>query len=172
MNTAECSAIACERPEPDEFRRAMASFPSGVVIATTIDSAGRPWGFTASAFCSVSLDPPLVLVCLAKDADCHAAFTRARRLAMHVLHPGQSELALRFATKGVDKFAGEDFSPNAHGIPVLRHAPVGLDCTLHAQYDAGDHTVLISRVRTVTLAGRAPVVYYQRRFHPLSAGTT
>ena len=160
--------------DASEFREAMASFPSGVVVATTVDAAGRSWGFTASAFCSVSIEPPLVLLCLAKSADCHRAFTQAGHCAISVLHSGHRELAMRFATKGADKFAGYDFAANAHGVPVLSGAHVGLDCTPHAVYDVGDHSVLIARVQGVVTAGvpragRSPIVYYQREFHPIAA---
>jgi flavin reductase ActVB len=154
----------------DQFRQAMASFPSGVVIATTLADDGRPWGFTASAFCSVSVQPPLVLVCLAKSADCHRAFTDASRLAISVLHGGQRELAVRFATKGADKFAGQELVANAQGIPVPSTAAVALDCSVHARYAAGDHTVLVARVHAVQLTDESPALYYRRDFHTVTAG--
>ncbi len=154
------------------FREAMACFPSGVVVATTLDGDGQPRGFTASAFCSVSAAPPLVLVCLARDADCHAAFSCAPRWAISVLHSEQRELAIRFATKGAQKFAGQQLDVNAHGIPVPRDAVARLDCTPHAAHDAGDHTVLIAHVQAVTVREGAPMVYYQRGFHRIGAAAS
>lgn len=92
---------------PEEFRAAMARFPSGVVVVTTRCQDGTPRGFTASSFCSVSLEPPMVLVCLANSADSAWSFARCDRFAVSVLTPVHQPLALRFATKGSDKFAVE-----------------------------------------------------------------
>lgn len=75
-------------PRPMRFRDAMASFPSGVTIVTTADRDGRWWGFTATSFCSLSVEPPLVLVCLAKRAECHPVFLTAERFVIHVIPPG------------------------------------------------------------------------------------
>lgn len=153
------------------FTEAMSSFPSGVTIATTTDADGRRWGFTASSFCSVSMEPPLVLVCLARTAECHAAFAAAERLAIHIVAPTQADLAMRFATRGVDKFADSDFEVDPHGTPVLRGASVVLGCTLHAQHEAGDHTILVARVETAHATDDAPAVYFRRRFHPLGSAS-
>ena len=90
----------------DNFREAMASFPSGATIVTTADAAGDWWGFTASSFCSVSMDPPLVLTCLARSAQCFPAFAAADRWNIHVLPHRHADLAVRFATRGADKFDG------------------------------------------------------------------
>jgi len=147
------------------FREAMASFPSGVTIVTTTAEDGTPWGFTATAFCSVSADPPLVLVCLARTAQCHPAFERARSWAIHVIHPGHTELATRFATRGADKFGGGEFVTNPSGLPVLPGVPVLLECSEYARYDGGDHTILVGRVRDVELGAEPPALYFRRGFH-------
>src|SRR5258707_13127738 len=131
------------------FREAMASFPSGVTIVTTTDGDGRWWGFTATSFCSVSMDPPLVLVCLATTAECHAVFVEAKSWVVHVIHPDHAELALRFATRGADKFVGDQFRSDADGMPVLAAASVTLRCSLYENYLAGDHTILVGRVEDI-----------------------
>src|SRR4051812_11360247 len=95
--------------EPELFREAMAKFASGVTIVTTADSDGAWWGFTASAFSSLSLTPPLILVCLAASAESHPAFAAAAGFIVNVLGSEHEELALRFATKGADKFQGDTF---------------------------------------------------------------
>jgi len=87
----------------------MSSFPSGATIVTTSDSDGRWWGFTASSFCSVSMDPPLVLTCLANTAQCFPAFAQAERWNIHVLQHKHADLAMRFATRGAPKFDGAGF---------------------------------------------------------------
>jgi flavin reductase ActVB len=106
----------------DRFRQAMSLFPSGVAIVTTSDEECSWWGFTATSFCSLSLHPPLVLVCLATDAQCHPAFSAADSWAVNILPADQSDLALWFATKGVDKFTRGEFVANRHGDPVLTGA--------------------------------------------------
>lgn len=156
----------------DVFRQALASFPSGVTLVTTTDADGEPWGFTASAFCSVSVDPPLVLVCLARSAQCHNAFTTAEGWTINVIHADQVDLAMRFATRGADKFAGNFFDHSA-GHPALVDASVVLRCSRHAVYQEGDHTILIGEVREASTAASEPVVYFRRQFgqvQPLLAG--
>jgi flavin reductase ActVB len=148
------------------FREAMASFPSGVTIVTTADANGRWWGFTATSFCSVSMDPPLVLVCLANTAECYPVFVAAEGWMVHVIHPGHADLALRFATRGANKFADDQFRPDAHGMPVLDAASVALHCLRHANYQAGDHVILVGRVEAVELdCAQQPAVYFRRAFH-------
>ncbi|GAA0935463.1 flavin reductase family protein [Pseudonocardia zijingensis] len=151
------------------FKDAMAAFPSGITIVTTVDDEGRWWGFTATSFCSVSMDPPLVLVCLARTAECHPVFTRAPRWVVHVIRPEHADLALRFATRGADKFAAAGFRADEHGLPVLGNACVTLDCTAHQRLDGGDHTILLGRVEHTRLGDAEPAVYFRRRFHTLTS---
>lgn len=151
----------------DMFREAMASFPSGATIVTTSDASGNWWGFTASSFCSVSLDPPLVLTCLANSAQCFPAFAAADRWNIHILQHRHADLAMRFASRGADKFAGSDFEPDPHGLPVLRDASVTLRCAAYSRTDGGDHLVLMGRVEEVDLGDEAPFVYFRRKFHAL-----
>jgi len=150
------------------FRDAMAAFPSGVTIMTTADRTGRPCGFTASSFCSLSLDPPLVLVCLAKTAKCHPAFQQSDDWSIQIIAARHLALAMRFATKGGDKFAGGEFTPDERGVPVLPDAPVRLTCSAHARYDGGDHIILVARVHEVAIRDEHPLLYFRRTFHPLA----
>lgn len=152
--------------ETSTFRAAMARFPSGVTIVTTVDEQGRERGFTASSFCSVSMDPPLVLVCLATSAECHESFERADTWLVHIAGMEHETIARRFATRGADKFAGDDFTPHASGLPHLADAPVVLECRAHARYPGGDHTILVGEVVSVGLGEPDPVVYYDRTFTP------
>jgi flavin reductase ActVB len=151
--------------DTDDFRHAMSSFPSGVVIATCLDAEGNPWGLTASSFSSVSLEPPLVLVCPAKAADCHGAFLAAQSFAINILRAEDEALARRFATRGARKFEGSEFEAAEHGLPVLRESVASLVCRKFAEHDCGDHTVVVGEVQSVRL-GRATdaIVYYRRRY--------
>ncbi len=156
--------------EQTAFRRAMAAFPSGVTIVTTSDADGRWWGFTASSFCSVSLSPPLVLVCLDRNADCHAAFSGVSRWAIHLVPPDHIDLARRFATRGADKFAGDWFVADGDGLPILDRAAVTLRCTVHAIHPGGDHSILVGRVLSTHLEDKAAALYYRRDLRSLPEG--
>lgn len=151
------------------FRDAMARFPTGVTIVTADDEHGRPYGFTASSFCSVSLDPPLVLVCIARSAHSYPVFAGNRQFAISVLRADQSELALRFARKSADKFGGGEFVRTPSGSMVLKDPVMALECVTTDQHQAGDHMIMVGRVQSLSLAGSgAPAVYCDRAFSTVS----
>lgn len=150
------------------FKDAMSSFPSGVTIVTTSDRDGLWRGFTATSFCSVSMDPPLVLVCLATTAECHEAFQAAERWNVHVITPTDAGLALQFATRGADKFGTAPFEVDQHGLPLLTTSCVVLACSAFDKVDGGDHTILIGRVEDCLVSSEQPAVYYRRSFHDLA----
>src|SRR5581483_3851637 len=118
-----------------------------VTIVTTIDGSGRPNGFTASAFSSLSLDPPLVLVCLEKRANSYDAFMQADKMAISVLAEDQLDLGLRFARKDIDKFEGLNAKAGeATGLPLIDGATVHLECRMYERLAGGDHTILVGEV--------------------------
>ena len=158
------------RASSEEFRAAMARFASGVVVVTTLDDSGLPRGFTASSFCSVSLDPPLVLVCLQNSADSFTAFDSCGHFAVSVLSPEHRPLAVQFATRGADKFDSGGLSRTPGGLPTVAGALVELECEMHARHPAGDHTILIGRVSGTHLEEGAgnPMIYYERSFRFLA----
>ncbi|MGM1064495.1 flavin reductase family protein [Saccharothrix sp. Mg75] len=156
---------------PAEFTAALAKVPAPVAVVTTVDEQGKRWGFTGSAFCSVSLDPPLVLVCLAKSASTHAAFRTADRYLVNVLGRHQADVALRFARSGSDRFAAEDAVSCELGLPGLLTASARLACTAHQSIDAGDHTILVGLVQAAYRADHVPLTYWDRSFtHPVGMG--
>ncbi|MFD3931909.1 flavin reductase family protein [Streptomyces sp. NPDC058614] len=148
------------------FRHAMTQFGSGVTIPVTVDGAGQPRGFTANSFCSVAMDPPLVLVCLAHGAESYPAFRDAQRYAIHVLSADQGPVALRFAEKRADKFEDEQWSTGEDGLPELRGALARVSCEAHAVYDGGDHAILVGRVveAKVDETDGQPLLYFRRKF--------
>ncbi|MBS4729016.1 flavin reductase family protein [Mycobacterium sp. SM1] len=150
------------------FREAMSRFPSGVTLVTTVDADGRPRGFTATAFTAVSMAPPLVLTCLDRTADCHPAFLATRAFAVNILGVQHRALACRFASKGVDKFAGASFTDTALGSPGLVDAVATVDCETAQLIEAGDHTILLGLVRHVRLGEAPPVVYAHRGFREMT----
>lgn len=151
----------------ESLREALAWYPSGVVVVTTADAQGTWWGFTASSFCSLSADPPLVLVCLALTAQCHPAFLAAEHWAVHGLGHDQAEVAHTFASRGHTKFERWPFELTPSGNPVLGDVSLVLECRSERTYEGGDHTILIGRVESVRSRRRAPAIYYGRGFHRL-----
>jgi flavin reductase ActVB len=152
-----------------DFRKAMSRFASGVTIVTSVDDQGRPHGFTASAFCSLSAEPPLVLVCLDRDARCHPTFMRAPTFAVSILRDDHVDAAMRFASSSeTDKFAAGDLAPTEHGPSRLPDALAALTCQTHQRLPIGDHTVLVGRVLDARIGEGEPVVFYDRQFRSLS----
>ncbi len=146
------------------FRSALSSFPSGVTIVTTRSAEGTLYGFTASSFTSLSLDPPLVLVCLDRRADCFPVFTAAERFIVNIATPAHAELAVRFATKGEDKFAAGGFRFDEDDHPVLSDAAAVIRCALDEVVPGGDHVILIGRVHDAQIGGGKPVTWYRGGF--------
>lgn len=136
-------------------------------MVTTSDRHGTDHGFTASSFTSVSLDPPLVLVCIARSARCYPVFQREHRFGVSVLASGQGTLAKRFASSLDDKFQDVDVTRTGHDTPLIRGALCTLECETHAQYDSGDHTILVGRVADAAAEDGSPLVWYNRCFHSL-----
>jgi flavin reductase ActVB len=147
------------------FRNAMARFASGVTVVTTTDAEGKPWAFTASAFLSLSLDPPLVLVCLEKRAESHPAFEQATHFAISILAEGQTDTAWRFATRGADKFAGVEVERGPEtGLPLIPGAMVHLECRMYERLPGGDHTILLGEVLRADSNDRPPLLHFNRLF--------
>jgi flavin reductase (DIM6/NTAB) family NADH-FMN oxidoreductase RutF len=147
--------------DPGSLRRCLGSFVTGVTIVTTIGKDGAPQGFTANSFTSVSLDPPLVLVCLAKNAKCFGDFMAAESFAINILSDDQRDTSNRFAKKGDNKFEGVDWKEGITGSPQLSDSLATLDCAVHDRHDAGDHVILLGEVKALNAMPRQPLVYAQ-----------
>ena len=148
-------------PEID-FRNAMASFASGVTLVTTRDAAGQPHGFTASSFASLSLHPPMVLVCMGKRATAYEIFTQAPTFAVSILNAGQAHLAKLFSTRGADRFGDAAMIDSPRGLPVADGALAQLDCALEILHPGGDHAILIGRPLSIRLTPGQPLVHWDR----------
>ncbi|MFB8404402.1 flavin reductase family protein [Streptomyces sp. NPDC055912] len=156
--------------DPADFRAAMARFAAGVVVVTTRAADGSPRGFTATSFCSLSLDPPLVLVCLSHSSSSFPDFDACEEFAVSILRREDEPVARLFATSGADRFPDGEQAHTPSLLPVVSGAIGQLDCTLHARHRAGDHTIMIGRVDDVRLAPGEPLVYYDRAFGTLAPG--
>ena len=149
----------------DEFRAALSRFPSGVTVVTTRDSLERLYGITVSAFCSVSLDPPLILVCIEKTTGSHRALSESRAFVVNILAAGQQEVSEHFASLNDDKFTVVKYRQSGRGLPVLEDVAVNLECKLFAEHDGGDHTVFVGLVEEVHVHELEPLVYFHGDYY-------
>ena len=156
---------------PREFRSALGAFATGVTIVTARTPAGELVGFTANSFNSVSLDPPLVLWSLSRQARSMAALSKGSHYAINVLAADQRPLAELFASKGVDRWLGVDFIDGVAGAPLLGGATASFECFNRSRYDEGDHVIFVGEVERCTYrAGAAPLLYHGGKYyseHPL-----
>ena len=146
---------------PDEFRSVLGRFPSGVTVVTTKAADGSDQGMTVSAFCSVSLEPPLVLICIEKTASVYDALTSAPGFVVNILSARQEQIARRFSIVDIDRFEGVGFSRTQNGIAVLDDALGIIECNRSAQHDAGDHTIIVAEVEATRAENGSPLMYYR-----------
>lgn len=149
------------------FKQLMAGFPSGVAVVTTTNELGLPLGLTCSSLCSLSLEPPLLVVCIRKDSRTLLTIQHRRVLAINLLHENGREAAELFASPVVDRFARLAWQPSAHWrLPSLtQHAHVVAECRLWDSRVVGDHTVLVAEVVGVAvLSDSAPLLYGLRQY--------
>ena len=155
---------------PDEFRLTLGRFPTGVTIVATMDDRGRPRGMTASAFSSLSLSPPLVLVCIDERSQVCSALRNGGRFAVNILRADQEALARRFATRREDRFDGVGYR---HGdkvdVPLLDGALANIECTTTQKHAEGDHVIFVGQVERVHLGNGAPLVYFGGRYDRLQS---
>ncbi|HEU5228858.1 MAG TPA: flavin reductase family protein [Ktedonobacteraceae bacterium] len=151
-----------------DFKSVQSHLAGAVTIITTRDAEGQPWGLTATSFCSLSLDPPLVLFCLATSADCYNAFINSHHFAVNILASQQRELSDRFATKNIAKFEGVQYIEGKTGSPLLPDSLAHLECSVQAIHPGGDHVIVIGLAECGcpgTAEHRAsPLLYYTREY--------
>ena len=147
--------------DPDSFRSVLGRFASGVTVLTTHDGT-TDVGMTVSAFCSLSLQPPLVLACVDKTADMHAALPKGRRVVFNILSASQEALSRRFSEEeGTQRFDGIGFKRDEHGIAVLDDVLASIQGTIVEQHDAGDHSIFVAEVDGATSSDLRPLLYYR-----------
>jgi flavin reductase (DIM6/NTAB) family NADH-FMN oxidoreductase RutF len=154
--------------DPRELRNVFGTFATGVTIITTKDVTGKPFGLTANSYTSLSLDPPLVLVCVDKKVDCYACFDQSKVFVINILSEGQDQLSTRFATKGIEKFEGVAVKPGNLGVPLLEGAVAHIECKLASAYEGGDHTIYVGEVQFVDAAGDRPLLFFKGKYKKLS----
>ncbi len=151
----------------DDFRAALGQFASGVTIVTTRHADGRPVGLTVSSFCSVSLEPPLVLVCIHARSEATEAARACGLFAVSLLAEDQQALSQRFAARDGERFAG--LAPSgAHGLVLIPGALAQLECRLATMHAAGDHFVWIGEVLALRTQPGRPLLYHDRGYRRLA----
>lgn len=155
--------------DPSTFRKVMGSFATGVTVVTTRGAEG-PYGVTVNSFTSVSLKPPLVLVCLDNRLSGLNIFQLSGNFGVSILSDGQQDISRRFSTRGADR-SSELYETGQMGIPLLRDSLARLECRVMAEYPAGDHTILVGKVMTAEVRqrkGERPLVFFRGRYRRMA----
>ena len=149
-----------------QFKLAMSHFASGVTVVTT-EQEGTAYGMTVAAFSSLSLHPPLVLVCIEKSVRTHEAIAASGKFAVSILAAGQADVSNRFASRSEDKFSGVATHRAESGVPLIDGAVTTLECTLREQFPGGDHSIFIGEVVAIETAEGTPLLYYRSGYREL-----
>ncbi len=160
---------AREAVDPATMRRVLAAFPTGVTaLAALVD--GVPLGMAANSFTSVSLDPPLVSVCVSTASGTWPSLRRANRIGVSVLSHRQEAASRQLAARGIDRFAGLSWYPTDEGAVLLEHASAWFECVIEREIRAGDHEIVLLEVRALdTDPSRPPLVFHGSRYRQLVA---
>ena len=152
----------------DEFRRACGRFATGVAVASVTDERGAAHGLTVNSFTSVSLNPPLVLICLSNEVTMIEAFRGASHFGINILREEDREISQRFSTKGHDRFNGIAWRPGRSGVPLIDCALAAMECETYQRVASGDHDILVGRVVAARVEDGAPLVFYGSRYRKLA----
>lgn len=160
-----------ETIDPRTFRDTLGHYASGITIISGANG-GVPTGFTCQSFYSVSTQPPLVSFSVMTTSTTYPEIRRSGRFAVNVLADNQREISNQFARKGTDKWQGIEWDPSPLGNPIIRDTAMWLDCTIWAEYEAGDHHIVIGEVANHSPVGwhkETPLLYFKGGYRGLSA---
>lgn len=150
------------------FRLAMSHFASGVTVVTT-EHEGKPFGMTVASFASLSLHPPLVLICVEISAKAHEAIIAVGRFGVSILGSDQSEISSKFASRSDDRFTGVDLVRGELDVPLIAGALTTIECRLHAQLPGGDHTIFVGEVVDVQTREGDPLLYFRSGYREMQS---
>jgi flavin reductase (DIM6/NTAB) family NADH-FMN oxidoreductase RutF len=154
--------------DPRTLRDALGCFATGVTVVTCLDEAGTPAGLTVNSFTSVSLDPPLLSVCIAKYAASAKPLSEAPNFAINVLQTGQQPASIRFSTRDQDRFGATPWACGEAGAPILKDSLGVFECEHYALYDGGDHHILVGQVIKASFdASLDPLLFFRGRYRRL-----
>jgi flavin reductase (DIM6/NTAB) family NADH-FMN oxidoreductase RutF len=156
------------RVSSEEFRRACGRFATGVTIATVFDQQGIPHGLTVSSFTSVSLHPPLILICLGHQVSVIEAFRAAQYFGINVLSEAQEKISGHFARKGHDRFGGLTWDRGESGVPLLPGCVANIECKTHDRLTSGDHDIFIGEMVRASVQDGEPLIYFASQYRRLA----
>ncbi len=155
---------APEDPSPESMKAFNRKFVTGVTVVTTMDG-DTPRGLAVNAYCSISLEPPLVMVCVQSSSATYPALFTSDYLGINILGAQQTDVVATFATKAADKFANLEWRPGVHGSPLITGAAASLEAEIRERFQARTHSIFICRVRQATAGAADPMVYSDGRFY-------
>ncbi|HJU89875.1 MAG TPA: flavin reductase family protein [Gemmatimonadaceae bacterium] len=147
--------------DPATFRSVLGRFASGVTVVTAREANGIDHGMTVSAFCSLSLEPAMVLMCVEKQTEMHPILEQVRHCAVNILEESQESISRRFAERMTDRFNGVGYTRRITGAALLDEALAHIECELVERYPGGDHTIFIARVLAASASSDRPLLYYR-----------
>jgi flavin reductase (DIM6/NTAB) family NADH-FMN oxidoreductase RutF len=153
--------------DKQQFRKVCSTFATGITVATVLDPAGKSHGMTANSFTSVSLVPPLLLVCVDHRSKLLECFRQNGHFGINILHQSQRQLSDRFAGSGYDRFEGVDWYPGQTGVPLLPDALATIECKRVQLVTAGDHDIVIGEVVHATCREGEPLLYFGSKYRQL-----
>ena len=156
--------------DPRSLRSAFGKFATGVTIITTCQSDGTPRGITANSFTSVSLDPPMLLICIAKSAFSKSIFSECEHFGINILHSTQQDISTLFASKSAEKFDKVDYEKSLHGTPVIKETLATFICQRQKSVDAGDHLVIFGEVIDFRSNEGSPLLYFNGAYRSIDQG--
>jgi flavin reductase (DIM6/NTAB) family NADH-FMN oxidoreductase RutF len=151
-----------------EFRRIMGLFATGVTVITTRDRKGNFYGLTANAVTSLSLVPPLVLVCIDRKAETFAHFYDSKTFVVNILAEDQQQISTRFAKSGGDKFTGVPYRLGRLGTPILEGAIGCVECRIVETHEGGDHVIHLGEVEHAESGGGRPLLFFQGQYRQIA----
>jgi len=154
--------------DKNDLRRVMGHFATGVTIVTTVSKSGEPFGLTANAFTSVSLEPPLLLVSVDKKAESYPHLEDSKVFTVNILADEQESLSRKFAVSGGDKFTGVAYREGANGAAILDGVIAFIECKVYASYEGGDHTLYLGLVEEAQTREGKPLLFYRGGYRAIS----
>ena len=164
------TSVPVDTIDPKLFRSVLSRFASGVTVITSRDAAGQDYGMTVSAFSSLSLTPPLVLVCIDESATWHGVLPEATHFNVHVLGVEQEAISNRFASTRADRFVDVSHTRGENGLVQLTGVLALLECRITARHPAGDHTIVVGAVERAHAEDGEPLLYFRSAYQRLHRG--
>jgi len=154
--------------ERNELRRVMGHFATGVTVITTISKQGAPFGLTANAFMSVSLEPPLLLISVDRKAESFPHFEESKVFTVNILRDDQESLSRKFAVSGGNKFEGVAYHVGGNGVPILEGTLAHVECRVYAAHDGGDHILYLGEIQEAETREGKPLLFYRGGYRAIS----